>query len=87
MAHKRICRVAGIAIKENHVLIHRRKDKDYWTFPGGGCKFYETTEDALEREFISEIDAKIKINRLLFIVENLYLKKIFLIMKLNFFMK
>ena len=75
MAQKRICRVAGVAIKDNHVLIHRRKGKDYWTFPGGGCKFYETTEDALEREFLSEIDARIKINRLLFIVENLYLKK------------
>ncbi len=75
MSQKRICRVAGVAIKDNHVLIHRFKEKDYWTFPGGGCKFYETTTDALEREFLSETGGKITINRLLFIVENLYLKK------------
>lgn len=75
MSQKRICRVAGIAIKDNHVLVHRFKDKDYWTFPGGGCKFYETTVHALEREFLAEIGGEIKINRLLFIVENLYLKK------------
>lgn len=75
MAQKRICRVAGVAVKENYVLIHRKKEDNYWTFPGGGCKFYETTKDALEREYNSEIKAKIEIKRLLFIVENLYLKK------------
>lgn len=75
MAQKRICRVAGITLKNDHVLIHRRKDDDYWTFPGGGCKFYETTKDALEREYLAEIGAKITIEKLIFIVENLYFKK------------
>lgn len=75
MAQKRICRVAGVTIKDDHVLIHRRKKDNYWTFPGGGCKFYETTTDALEREYHSEIEADIKIKRLVFIVENLYFKK------------
>ncbi len=75
MRQKRICRVAGIAVKDDRVLIHRRKDDHYWTFPGGGCKFYETTIDALERELLAEIGAEIEIERLVFIVENLYLKK------------
>lgn len=35
--------------------------KDYWEFPGGKIETGESAEDALHREIMEELDAKIKI--------------------------
>lgn len=57
---------AGILIRNNTVLIARRKqDKHlagYWEFPGGKIEPFETPEQTLKREFQEEFHIKIKIN-------------------------
>ena len=52
-----ILRVAGIAINNKRVLLHRADFDDFWTLPGGNCEFYEDTEYALQREFFEELQA------------------------------
>ncbi|MFX1501449.1 MAG: NUDIX hydrolase [Promethearchaeota archaeon] len=65
-------RVAGIAIYENKVLIHRSILDDFWTLPGGRCEFLEISKEALKREIKEEIGVETKIIRPLYFVENFF---------------
>ena len=63
---KRI-RAVGILIKNNKVLlIHRKNEKEYWVFPGGGVEEKESIEEAIIRELQEETSIVIKINKLLY---------------------
>lgn len=63
---KRI-RAVGILIKKNKVLlIHRKNEKEYWVFPGGGVEEKESIEEAIIRELQEETSIVIKINKLLY---------------------
>ena len=56
-------RVAGILMNDrNEVLLanHRKNNKSYWLFPGGGVEYGEGVEEALKREFVEELDIKLK---------------------------
>ncbi len=48
------------------------KDSDFFRPPGGGVEFGETAAEALEREMMEELDAKVSIVRLLGVNENLF---------------
>ena len=65
-------RVAGIAIANNRVLLHRLDRDDFWTFPGGRVELGETSQDALLRELKEELNADIEIVRMLWLVENFF---------------
>ncbi|MFX1561909.1 MAG: NUDIX hydrolase [Promethearchaeota archaeon] len=65
-------RAAGAAFKGDSILLERLKGWDFWTLPGGGVHFLETTEQALRREMLEEINSQIIIERLLWIVEGFY---------------
>ncbi len=63
---KRI-RAVAILIKDNQVLlIHRKNEKEYFVFPGGGVEQGESVEAAVIREVREEATIDIKINKLLY---------------------
>ena len=48
-----------LLLKENHVLLQRRKDNGLWAIPGGRLEPGETPEDATRREVQEETGAEI----------------------------
>jgi ADP-ribose pyrophosphatase YjhB (NUDIX family) len=65
-------RTAGVAIDDGHVLVQRCEHDDFWALPGGRVEVAESASDALAREMLEEIDARVEIGRLLWIVENFF---------------
>lgn len=66
-------RVAGIARNDNKVLLHNSDIDKIWALPGGACKFGQSSTDTLTRELNEELDAKVKITSLQFVVENFFI--------------
>lgn len=61
-------RAVGIVIESSKVLlIHRKNEKEYYVFPGGGVEENETIEEAVIRELKEETSIKVKIKKLLYI--------------------
>lgn len=67
-------RVAGIAIRDNQILIHKSEQNLYWSLPGGRVEFLETTILALQREMLEETGLNSEIYRLVWITENFFIK-------------
>lgn len=65
-------RTAGIAMRENHVLVAREDDDNYTMLPGGRVELGEGSQGALEREIAEELKCTGEVGRLLFSVENFY---------------
>jgi len=65
--------VAGICIRYDdnlpEVLLGLKPD-GHWEFPGGKVEFGETDEQALEREWVEELDALINVGNFYVNVEN-----------------
>ena len=61
----------AVIIREDKILLLRKADKDgsYIVLPGGGQKFDETLEQALEREVLEEVGAEVNVGKLLHIRE------------------
>jgi ADP-ribose pyrophosphatase YjhB (NUDIX family) len=65
-------RVAGVAVTETHVLLHRSEIDDFWALPGGRVELGEASTAALVRELQEEMDARVVVERLLWVVENFF---------------
>lgn len=65
-------RVAGIWIKNGHVLLHRDVNEKNWSLPGGRVKLAEDSTLSIKREFQEELGLDIEIERLAWIVENFF---------------
>lgn len=65
-------RVAGILIRDKKILLQKPKNDNDYSIPGGHVSFGETAAEALIREFKEEIDADIKIDKLIMIGENFF---------------
>ncbi|MCM2290926.1 NUDIX hydrolase [Allorhizobium sp. BGMRC 0089] len=65
-------RIAGLAFRDGHVLVHRATHEPFWTFPGGRAEIGETSEETLKREMIEELGVEATIHRLLWSVENFF---------------
>lgn len=65
-------RVAGILIRNETVLLQRPANDDGYAIPGGHVSFGETSSETLVREFKEEIDADIKVERLILVGENFF---------------
>lgn len=63
-------RVASVIKKDEKILLAR--DMDFYTLPGGRVFFGETTEAALKRVLLEELNVIVKIIKLLSINENFF---------------
>lgn len=60
-------RAVAILIKDDKVLlVHRKNEKEYFVFPGGGVEKEETIEQAVIRELKEETTIDAKIDKLLY---------------------
>ena len=66
------CRVVGICIKDNEILLSKAKTENYWTFLGGKPIFGESTEKAVIREYKEETGINLEIDRLISVTENFF---------------
>lgn len=65
-------RVAGIAMREDYVLVHRATHEKFWTFPGGRAEIGETSVETLQREMVEELGLEVKVGPLIWAVENFF---------------
>jgi ADP-ribose pyrophosphatase YjhB (NUDIX family) len=65
-------RVGGILIQEEHVLCQAASDEDFFFLPGGRAELGESASASLLREMREELGVLMKIERLLYIVENFF---------------
>ena len=65
-------RVGGILIHNEHVLCQAASDEDSWFLPGGRAELGESASVSLLREMQEELGVAMKIERLLYVVENFF---------------
>lgn len=65
-------RVAGVAIRDGHVLVCREDDDDYCMLPGGRVEMGEPSDLALVREIAEELVMAVEVGPLLFTSESFY---------------
>lgn len=65
-------RVAGLAFRNGHVLVHRATHELFWTFPGGRAEIGESSAETLVREMEEELGVTAEIEQLLWTVENFF---------------
>lgn len=65
-------RVVGIALDGNRVLLHRAEMDDFWSLPGGRGEMLEPSEETLKREMREELEVEIRVDRLVWVVENFF---------------
>jgi ADP-ribose pyrophosphatase YjhB (NUDIX family) len=65
-------RVAGVAIHDGRVLLHRSEHDDFWSLPGGRVQLWETVANALVREMLEEIAVEVVAGPVLWVVENFF---------------
>ena len=65
-------RVAGLALRDGHLLIHRAVHEPFWTIPGGTAELGEDSRATLVREMEEELGVTVTVGRLLFLVENFF---------------
>jgi 8-oxo-dGTP pyrophosphatase MutT (NUDIX family) len=65
-------RIAGLAFRDGHVLVHRATHETFWTFPGGRAEIGETSTETLVREMQEELGVAAVVGPLLWIVENFF---------------
>jgi ADP-ribose pyrophosphatase YjhB (NUDIX family) len=65
-------RVAGVALRDERVLLQGTDHEPFWTLPGGRVEWLEPSPEALRREMREELGIEIHIERLIWVVENFF---------------
>lgn len=65
-------RAAGIALRDDHVLVHRAQWDAHWSLPGGRVEMGEESAVALAREVEEELGVTGEIGALRFVMENFF---------------
>ena len=66
--------VGGLLIRNNHLLLIRRKyepDAGFWSIPGGHLKLGEENQEGAEREVYEETGIKVKVSKLAGIIDKI----------------
>jgi ADP-ribose pyrophosphatase YjhB (NUDIX family) len=67
-----VYRVAGVAVHQDQVLLHRAADDNFWALPGGRGEMLEPSPETLRREMREETGLAVTVDRLLWVVENFF---------------
>jgi len=65
-------RVAGVAVQNGKLLLHRTPSDNFWSLPGGRVDMFEFSKETLLREMLEEIGRKVAVGKLLWVVENFF---------------
>lgn len=65
-------RVVGVLRHAGRTLLQRAETDDFWVLPGGRGEFGEESSATIRREFLEEIGLTVKVERLLWVVENFF---------------
>lgn len=65
-------RSVAVIIQNEHILIHRAADDDFWALPGGRVELFETSDETIKREMLEELGMESEILRQLWQVENFF---------------
>lgn len=65
-------RVAGVAIFNNQILLHKTPSDNFWSLPGGRVDIFEFTKDTLLREMMEETGIQADVTDLMWVVENFF---------------
>jgi 8-oxo-dGTP pyrophosphatase MutT (NUDIX family) len=67
-----VFRVAGVAVHNDRVLLHRSERDGFWSLPGGRGEMMEPSPETLRREMREETGLAVTVDRLLWVVENFF---------------
>ena len=65
-------RVAGVAIQNGKLLLHKTPTDNFWSLPGGRVDMFEFSRETLLREMLEEIGKPVRVGNLLWVVENFF---------------
>lgn len=65
-------RVAGIAVINNKILLHKTTEDNFWSLPGGRVEFFEHSKQTLLREIIEETSYPVLVHDLCWVVESFF---------------
>jgi 8-oxo-dGTP pyrophosphatase MutT (NUDIX family) len=65
-------RIAGILIHRGHVLCQMADRQGFWFLPGGRAELGESAKETLFREMQEELGIDVKVERLVYIIENFF---------------
>jgi 8-oxo-dGTP pyrophosphatase MutT (NUDIX family) len=65
-------RVAGVAIVDGKVLLHKTPSDKFWSLPGGRASLFEFSKDTLIREMQEETGMDVEVGEMLWVSENFF---------------
>ncbi len=65
-------RVAGVCVRDDHVLLQTEAQMDFWALPGGRCEMGEQTAHTVRREMWEETGFDVTVGNLLWVMENFF---------------
>lgn len=65
-------RVAGVALQNGKLLLHKTPTDNFWSLPGGRVDMFEFSRETLLREMLEEIGKVVIVGNLFWVVENFF---------------
>ena len=65
-------RVAGVAVLNEKVLLHKTPSDNFWSLPGGRAELFEFSKATLLREMEEETGMHVQVGEMLWISENFF---------------
>ena len=66
-------RVAGLAVYNDKILLHKSPTDQFWSLPGGRVDLFELTKETLQREMLEETGLVVQVGDLMWVVENFFI--------------